>query len=122
MRDGEPTIAKPTVAMHFATRSPTVRQIYDQIIVESKRFGPVFEDPKKTSIHLVNRTAFAGIQTRRDALVLTLKSTENIVNDRIAKREQASTNRWYFDIKIVSPDEIDDELVEWLKGSYQLSS
>ena len=122
MRDGEPTIAKPTVAMHFATRSPTVRQIYDQIIVESKRFGPVFEDPKKTSIHLVNRTAFAGIQTRRDALVLTLKSTENIDSDRFAKREQASANRWYLDLKILSPEEIDDELIEWLNASYQLSS
>jgi hypothetical protein len=121
MRDGEPVVARPTVAMHFATRPPAVRQIYDRIVTESKRFGSVVEDPKKTSIHLVNRTAFAGVQTRRDALVLTLKSTENIDSCRIAKREQASSNRWYLDLKISSPADIDDELLAWLAASYQLS-
>ena len=121
MRDGDPAIARPTVAMHFASRSPEVREIYDRIIAEAKRFRPVVEDPKKTSIHLVNRTAFAGIQTRRDALVLTLKSTENIDSGRFAKREQASANRWYLDLKIVSPADIDDELLAWLEASYQLS-
>lgn len=108
--------------MHFVNRSPAVREIYDRIIAESKRFGPVTEDPKKTSIHLVNRTAFAGVQTRREALVLTLKSTENIDGGRIAKRERMSANRWYLDIKIVSTDEIDNELIEWLNASYRLSS
>ena len=121
MRAGDPTIARPTVAMHFVNRSPAVREIYDRIIAESKRFGPVIEDPKKTSIHLVNRTAFAGIQTRCEALVLTLKSIENIDSGRIAKREQASANRWYLDLKIVSPADIDDELLAWLAASYQLS-
>jgi hypothetical protein len=114
--------SKPTVAMHFANRSPEVRLIYDRILTESKRFGRVIEDPKKTSIHLNNRVAFAGIQTRRESLVLTLKSIENIDSGRIAKHEQASANRWYLDLKIVSPEEIDDELIKWLSASYQLSS
>ena len=108
--------------MHFANRSPEVRLIYDRILTESKRFGPVIEDPKKTSIHLNNRVAFAGIQTRRESLVLTLKSIENIGSDRIAKREQASANRWYLDLKIASSADVDDELIAWLEASHQISN
>jgi len=115
-------ITRPTVQAHFDGRSAIVREIYNRILKVSHNFGPVIEDPKKTSIHLNNRAAFAGIQTRRESLVLTLKSTENIDSDRFAKREQASANRWYLDLKILSPEEIDDELIEWLNASYQLSS
>jgi hypothetical protein len=44
----------------------------------------VVEEPKKTSIHLVAGTAFAGVVTRRSKLVLTIKSPTEIKNPRIA--------------------------------------
>ena len=62
-----------TVASHFEGKD-SVRRIYDRLLKEARRFGPVMEEPKKTSIHLVNRTAFAGVATRQHALILTLKS------------------------------------------------
>jgi hypothetical protein len=112
---------KPTVNMHFTNRSPAVRQIYDRILDVSRQFGPVKEDPKKTSIHLVNRSAYAGIQNRRQALILTLKSRTNIDSKRIFRSLQASANRWYLEIKLISPDQVDEELIDWLKASYRIS-
>src|SRR5213080_2037682 len=49
-----------TVESHFEGKDDSARQIYDRLLKEAGRFGPVMEEPKKTSIHLVNRTAFAG--------------------------------------------------------------
>jgi len=49
-----------SVASHFVGKEPATRKIYDRLLQTSSRFGSVTEDPKKTSIHLVNRTAFAG--------------------------------------------------------------
>jgi hypothetical protein len=121
MRDRESTVTDPTVAMHFINRSHEVRLVYDQILRGCKRFGPVIEDPKKTSIHLVNRSAFAGIQTRRESIVLTLKSTLDIDSDRIFRRERASANRWYLYLKLTSPDDVDAEMIRWLETSYRLS-
>lgn len=111
----------PTVKMHFLNRSPAVRQIYDRILDVSQRFGPVKEDPKKTSIHLVNRSAYAGVQNRRELMILTLKSTADIDNKRIFRRLQASANRWYLEIKLTSPEQVDDELIHWLEASYRIS-
>src|ERR1051325_2082217 len=97
------TKAEPTVTMHFVNRSPAIREIYDRILDSSRRFGPVKEDPKKTSIHLVNRSAYAGVQNRREVMILTLKSTTNVASERIFRRLRASANRWYLEIKLTSP-------------------
>jgi len=110
-----------TVKMHFVNRSPAIRQIYDRILEISRGFGSIKEDPKKTSIHLVNRSAYAGIQNRRDVMVLTLKSTTDIPNERIFRRLQASANRWYLEIKLTSPEQVNDELTDWLEASYRIS-
>ncbi len=66
-----------TVDSHFEGKDNSVRRIYDRLLKEARRFGPVMEDPKKTSIHLVNRTAFAGVATRQHAVTLTIKSDRN---------------------------------------------
>lgn len=115
-------MSEPTVEQHFDGKQPVVREIYDKLLAASKEFGYVAEDPKKTSIHLVCNTAFAGVQTQVSSLVLTLKSTNDIDSPRIRNRQKASANRWYCYLKISSPDEVDDELLGWLKDSYELSA
>ena len=56
-----------SVESHFAKTDPAVRAVYQRLLEVAQAFGPVAEDPKKTSIHLTRRTAFAGVATRRDA-------------------------------------------------------
>ena len=77
--------------------------------------------PKKTSIHLVNRTAFAGVATRQHALILTIKSDRNVSSPRIHKSEQTSAKRFHHQVRVNSPAEVDSELVKWLKDAYALS-
>jgi len=86
------------------------------------QFGPVIEDPKKTSIHLVNKTAFAGVATRKSAIVLTIKSDRKIPSPRIHKSEQTSAQRFHHEVKLNLPAEVDSELVNWLKDAYALSA
>ena len=110
-----------TVESHFEGKDDSVRQIYDRLLKEAGRFGPVMEEPKKTSIHLVNRTAFAGVATRQHALILTIKSDRKLSSPRIHKSEQTSAQRFHHQVKVNSPAEIDSELVSWLQDAYALS-
>jgi hypothetical protein len=110
-----------SVGEHFQNRDPVVREIYKAIIRTAKKLGPVQEDPKKTSIHLVRKTAFAGVATRKNGLTLTLKSDSDVVNKRIARREHASANRWHLEIKLDAPKQVDEEIAAWLKKAYQLA-
>lgn len=115
-------LSQPRIDLHFDGRSPEVSRIYESILAVARSFGPVNEDPKKTSIHLTNKTAFAGIQTRRDYLILTIKSAHDIKSDRISKREQASANRWHLELKLRTRKDVDSELKAWLRDAYELSS
>jgi len=110
-----------TVQQHFENRDPAVRATYDAVLKAARKLGPVREEPKKTSIHLTRKTAFAGVATRKSALILTLKSDRDIVSSRIFRREQASANRWHCEIRLEAPDQVDTELGSWLKKAYALA-
>lgn len=111
-----------TVKSHFEGKDPAVRQIYDRLLKAAGKFGPVKEEPKKTSIHLVNQTAFAGVATRKSAMVLTIKSDRKLPSLRIHKSEQTSAQRFHHEVKLTSPAEVDSELLKWLKAAYALSA
>jgi hypothetical protein len=111
-----------TLQSHFAGKDETVKKIYDQLLKHSRKFGSVIEEPKKTSIHLVNKTAFAGVATRKGAIVLTIKSDRNLSSPRIHKSEQTSANRFHHEVKLTSPAEVDSEILAWLKNAYAMSS
>jgi hypothetical protein len=113
--------AAPSVAQHFEGKPPALAASYRAILKAARRFGSVMEDPKKTSIHLVKNNAFAGIATRKEALILTLKSSSDIRDKRIARREQASANRWHVEVRVADPSDVDAQLVGWLRDSYTLA-
>lgn len=111
----------PTVKQHFDGRAPGVLATYRALIAAAKKLGPVEEDPKKTSIHLVRRTAFAGIATRKDALILTVKAASDIRSPRVRKRERVSANRWHVEFRLDSPKQVDAELRGWVREAYALA-
>jgi hypothetical protein len=106
---------------HFEGKEPDVRQTYDKLLDILQQFGPVGEEPKKTSIHLVNKTALAGVATRKDHIVLTIKSDHKVTSPRVHRTEQVSARRFHHEIRLRSPQEVDDELIGWLKEAYALS-
>jgi hypothetical protein len=63
-----------TVKEHFENCAPEVKATYDAILKAAKKIGPVKEEAKKTSIHLVRKSAFAGVATRKSALILMFQS------------------------------------------------
>jgi hypothetical protein len=111
----------PTIEQHFERTDPTVRAVYDTILETARQFGPFVEDPKKTSIHLNRRTAFAGIATRKSALILTIKSTTDVDDKRIVKRQQTSAKRWYLEVRLESPRDVTATVTAWLERSYALA-
>jgi hypothetical protein len=111
-----------SVGAHFEAKEPAVRRTYDALLSVAKRFGDVAEEPKKTSIHLVARTAFAGVATRRTKLVLTIKSQVEIRDPRIVKCEKLSANRWHFQVHLATPADVDGEIEVWLRRAYEIST
>jgi Domain of unknown function (DUF5655) len=113
--------AQPTVNQHFQQRPDLLRAIYDRLVAVADGFGPVVQDPKKTSIHLNRRTAFAGVAVRKDCLVLTVKLDRPLQSKRVFKSEQTSAKRYHHEVKLAAVADVDAELTGWLKAAYDLS-
>jgi uncharacterized protein DUF5655 len=110
-----------TVNDHFLNKDASVRTLYDQLVSLLETFGPIQEDPKKTSIHLNRKSALAGVETRKDYLLLNIKSDHAIKNPRVVKAEQVSAKRFHHKVRISSPNDFDEDLKRWLKEAYILS-
>jgi hypothetical protein len=82
-----------TVDELFIGKAPTVRAVYDKLLTHLRTFGPVHEQPKKTSIHLANTSGFAGVHTRKNYFILNIRSDHPIDSPRIVKAEQVAIIR-----------------------------
>ena len=107
---------------HFENKEPIVTSIYEKLISECEKFGPVVQSSKKTSIHLDAKSGFVGVYTRKDYLLLHIHTNFDIDNPRIEKTEKISANRFKHIVRVTNPDEIDKQLIDWLKLAYKLKS
>src|ERR1700729_2788659 len=100
---------------HLKDKAPEVGVIYERLILELRKFGPLKIEPKKTSIHLGNRFGFAGVYTRKNYINLEVHLNYKLTSQRVNKVEQASANRYHHTIKLTNTNEIDSELLNWLR-------
>ncbi|SRR5579871_2310010 len=101
-------------------KSPVSRELYKKLLAALKPLGPFEEEVKKTSIHLARRSAFAGIHPRKEHLVVTVKAAGPIKNSRVFKSEQVSKSRWHHEVKVIAAQDIDSELLAWMRKAYEL--
>jgi hypothetical protein len=104
----------------FVGKDDVVRSIYHRLLEVLRTIMSFEEEAKKTSIHLVHTVAFAGVHPRKNYLILNLRTDAPIESPRISKTEQVSKNRFHNELKIASTNEIDEELLGWLKEAYSL--
>ena len=107
---------------HLEGKMPVVTAMYEKLIKELSKFGPIKIEPKKTSIHLSNRFGFAGVYTRKDYINLEVHLNYKLTSKRVSKVEQASANRYHHTIQLNSAKDIDKELLGWLRKAYDLNA
>lgn len=96
-------------------------KVYDAVLAAVAKFGDVEVEEKKTSVHLVAKTAFAGVHPRKGAILLNIRTDAPIESERIRKVERASARRFHNEMLIDVPTAVDREVVGWLKSAYALS-
>ena len=114
-----------TVDGLLAGRDDSVRAAYTRVVEAARSAGPVFEDAKKTCVHLApaaDASAFAGVHPRKTGVLLNLRTSAPISSARVRKTEQISRNRFFNEILVESPDQVDAELAGWMREAYELSA
>lgn len=100
---------------------PVTRAIYDRLAERLRPVGPFAVETKKTCLHLVNGSAFAGVHPRKDSILLTIRTDKAIKSKRVRKVDQASASRFHNDLVLTSPADVGAELIGWLRAGYTLN-
>jgi hypothetical protein len=61
------------------------------------------------------------VYTRRSYINLNFRTSAEITSPRIEKVEQLSASRFMHTVKLQSPDQVNAELLGWLRSAYDLA-
>jgi hypothetical protein len=89
---------------------PVSQELYKKLLDALGPLGAFEEEVKKPPHHFVRRSAFAGVHSRKQFLLLTIKAAQPVRSPRVLKAEQVSKNRWH----------LAAELLGWLREAYEL--
>lgn len=110
------------VDTHFTGKAPWLRETFAALVAEIEGWGPLRVDAVKTSINLAARAHFAGVTVQRDALTVGFVLARRVEDPRIVRHEDLG-GRWTgHRIRIAKPDDLDAQLLDWLKEAYVLKS
>ena len=106
---------------YFATGPPFERPIYEAIMAGLADVGPIHVEPVSVGIFLKRARGFSELRpmTRWVAVSFTLQRT--VRSHRIARKVYESGANRYHVVNVRSADEVDEELLDWLRESYLLS-
>ena len=105
---------------HFRGKSEEVMAIFDAMVGEVTKLGPVTVLPEKTRIALQVRMSFAAFTPRRQWLNGHLVLARRIDSPRFTRIETFSPRNVLHAFRLTSPAEVDAEMVGWLREAYQV--
>ncbi len=113
----QPAAADAVLEGLYAGPKLALRPIHDKLLAELRGFGPFEEAPKKTYVSYRRKKQFAMIGPATNTRVevgLNMKgipATERLV-------EQPAGQMCNYKVKLTKDEEVDAELIRWIKAAY----
>ena len=108
--------------LHF-TGKPKGKLLYEKLkkLVRSQ-IGSFKIESLECCIHFVSTYTFAAVKIFKNKIQLDFTLSRKLESTRVKRFLQMSAHRYLYYVDICSPDEMDDELIEWNKESYDRKS
>lgn len=109
-----------TIESHFEGKPDGLGRVFDYLLDELRRLGPIRVDAVKTSINLAGRAHFAGVRALRDSLSVGFVLGRKLDDPRIVRTERLSPTLHGHTVKVKSREDVDEQLLGWLAEAYEL--
>ncbi|MFH0971618.1 MAG: DUF5655 domain-containing protein [Candidatus Micrarchaeota archaeon] len=107
------------LARHFENK-PYGKELFEGLIARLKPIGKVRIDSVECCIHLLSNYVFSGVWILRDRIRISFQLDRKVKSARFRHYLQMSANRHIYHMDVSKKKEIDGELVNWLKESFNL--
>ena len=105
----------------FFGKGENARLLCDALIGRVKEFGEVEVHAGRWGLTVRKFSTFLSVLIEKNHLTLVFISMEPIDEFPVYQHYQRTGNRFSNSVKIESPDEIDDQLIRWLRQAWELA-
>lgn len=85
-----------------------------------KNIGPLKVESLPCCIHFVSAYTFGAVWAKKDRIMIDFRIPEKLESNRFKNITQISAHRFLYYLDIYKKEEIDPELLTWIKRSYEL--
>ena len=108
------------LAHHFINREPWLQELYQKLILALQNIGQFRIEPAKEGIMLKRNATFAWIKIQKKCLVLSFTLDLEIDEFPVYKTLKRSKSRWGHAVKMDSEDQIDGQILGWIREAWNL--
>ena len=110
-----------TIADYFLTGPPFERPVFDAVVAHMASVGPVHVEPVSVGIFLKRSRTFAELRPMTKWVAVSFRLTRQVTSDRIARKVIISGRTMYHVVNVADPQQVDDQLCDWLTEAYRAS-
>jgi hypothetical protein len=109
-----------TIHNHFKGKLDYLRQTFDYLIAKLRESVPLRIDSVKSAINLGATSHFGMIYVQKNSIKLEFLLDKKINDNRILRCKKVADNTFFYVIKLINKEDIDDKLLSWLVEAYSL--
>lgn len=103
----------------LAGKGPRARELFDRFEELIAACGPYEVAPAKTRVAFMGRVRFAGVTAVSErGITIAFGLPRALRSRRIRKTEEPAPGWHVHWMRVTSPEELDDEVLRWLRESY----
>lgn len=105
---------------HFFDKDPKVKETYDKLLREVKKFGNVNVSPVKIGVMLKAPSTFVAVKPKKMWTDLEFILDEEINEFPVHRTFRYTKGRFAHFVRLDGPNDVSKKLLGWLKRSYLL--
>lgn len=106
---------------YFSTGPERERPIFDAVMAHLDTVGPVHVEPVSVGIFLKRSQSFAQLRPKQKWVALSFGLERQVQHPLIIRKVERYNGRYHHVANLRDPDDLDDDLRDWLTEAYFLS-
>ncbi len=107
---------------HFVNKQQNVIDTFEKIKNEVMQLEGIQINSVKNAILFQAKSNFLAVKPKKTHLAIEFVLDEKVDEFPIYKTFQATKSKWAHFVRLESPEEVDEQLILWLRKAYKISS
>ena len=117
-RQGHDCAPGLTLDEYFATGPPFERPVFEVVRAHLETVGTVYVEPVSVGVFFKRRRTVVQLRPMVRWVALGFVLGRRLESPRLARKVDGAGTHWWHVVNVRTPEEVDDELREWLTEAY----